>query len=200
VTEIARPRRLWLAAGLVAAAELATASLMLWPRVDPAYRAYFIDKSSDCWPHQTPAAYVLGTRLSFVVGQRPDFMANKICGWFYPEPTGTWSYGAYSLMRFVMPPPGAPLVLTLTAGAMVIPAHPTQRVVVSVNGQELASLDFETTDPATRMAAIPEALADTGRLDLRFDYPDARSGREMGPNQDFHLRALRMVALTLSKS
>ena len=35
-------------------------------------------------------------------------------------------------------------------------------------------------------------------LELRFAYPNARPGDELGPNEDTHLRAIRMVALTLS--
>ena len=40
-------------------------------------------------------------------------------------------------------------------------------------------------------------LAHSGTLDIRFDYPDARSGRELGPNEDSHLRAIRMVSLVV---
>lgn len=193
-----RRRWLWTACIVVGLAELGVASLVLRPNVDPVYRAYFIDRSSDCWPHQTPAAYTLGTTLSFIYGRGTPFDANKICGWFYPNARGTWSYGRYSLLRFAFAPVGRPLRLTLAAGAMVNPTHPTQHVAVSVNGTPLVTLLFDTPDAAVKTLDIPANLATSGHLDLRFDYPDARSGRELGPNEDSHLRALRMVALTLA--
>ena len=196
-----RPRWLWLAVVLVAGCEAFATSLVLHPNVDATYRAYYIDKSSDCWPHVTPAAYTLGQELTFIDGPGTRFDANKICGWFYPNDKGTWSYGSYSLLLFVYPPVGAPLPLTLTASAMVSAAHPVQRVVVSGNGEALGTLSFDSVEPEVRTLAIPLALADAGGgLELRFDYPDARPGTELGPNEDGHLRALRMVALTLAPS
>ena len=56
---------------------------------------------------------------------------------------------------------------------------------------------------ATRIGAaqnltLPAALAATGRIDLRLDYPDARPGTAMSPNADPHLRAVHVVALTLA--
>lgn len=193
-----RRRWLWTACALVGLAELAVASLVLHPNVDPVYRAYFIDRSSDCWPHQTPASYVPGTTLSFVYGRGTPFDANKICGWFYPNAHGAWSYGRFSLLRFNFAPVDRPLRLTLAAGAMVSAAHPGQRVAISINGTRLGTLLFDTPEAVVKTLDIPAGLAASGRLDLRFDYPDARSGRELGPNEDPHLRALRMVALTLA--
>ncbi len=194
-----KPRSLlWLPIAVVAAFELYAASLILKPNVDAAYRAYYIDKSSDCWPHQTEAAYTLGTTLSFVDGKPNLFFPNKICGWFYPNSKGTWSYGSYGLLRFKFSPTAAPLRLTITAGAMVDAIHPTQRVAVSANGKALANLSFAQMEPETKTVDIPTSLAALGVLDIRFDYPDARSGRELGPNEDSHLRAIRMVSATLS--
>ena len=192
-----RPALLWTATGLVALAELATAALILAPRVDPAYRAYFIERSSDCWPHKTDGHYALGTTVSFIYGARPDFTPNKICGWFYPGPQGTWSYGSYSLLRFRFAPAAGPLRLTLTAAGMVDAAHPVQRVAVSANGTPLGTLQFGA-GAAAQSLTVPAALAATGDIELRFDYPDARPGTEIGPNEDSHLRAIRAVTLTLA--
>ncbi|MEO8884410.1 MAG: hypothetical protein ABI377_13510 [Devosia sp.] len=185
---------------LVAAFELFAASLILRPNVDAAYRAYFIDKTSDCWPHDTAADYMLGTTLSFVEGKSNLFFPNKICGWFYPNEKGTWSYGAYSLLRFKFSPPSTPLRLTIIAGAMVDAKHPAQRVAVSANGQPLAALSFAGAEPEMRTVDIPASLASSGSLDIRFDYPDARSGQELGPNEDSHLRAIRMMSLTIDRT
>ena len=193
-----RRRWLWAACAAIGLAELTVASLVLRPDVTEAYRAYYIDRSTDCWPHQTAAAYAPGTTLSFVYGRGTPFDPNKLCGWFYPNAHGTWSYGRFSLLRFNFPPSDRPLRLTLAAGAMVTSAHPSQRVVVSANGTPLGTLLFDSPDAMVKTLEIPASLAAGGRLDLRFDYPDARSGRELGPNEDTHLRALRMVALTLA--
>jgi hypothetical protein len=189
---------LWAGIAVVVAAELGVAGLMLRPRADVAYRAYYIERSSDCWPHETAAEYALGSSLSFVQGQGNDFAPNKICGWFYPNAHGTWSYGRYSLLRFNFPPTDGPLLLTLSAGAMVNAAEPVQHVAVSANGTALATLAFDKTEAATRTVALPAGLAATGQIELRFDYPDARPGNEMGPNEDPHLRAIRMASLRLA--
>ena len=191
---------LWLAVPLVASFELYAASLVLRPNVDPVYRAYFIDRSTDCWPHVTAARYSLGKPLSFVAGSPNLFLPNKGCGWFYPNARGTWSYGRYSTLMFRFSPVDVPLALTITAGAMVNPAHPTQRVEVSANGQKLGALRFDAVAPETRSVAVPAELAKGGSLDMRFDFPDARSGRELGPNEDSHLRAIRFLSVTLQKA
>lgn len=190
---------LWIAAMVVALAELGILILMLVPRVDPTYRAYFIDRSSDCWPHRTDAHYSLGAPLSFVNGKGTDFAPNKICGWFYPEAAGTWSYGSYSLLRFKFTPEPGPLTLTFAAGALVNEDHPVQHVVVSANNVPVGTLAFSAAEPAEKTLALPAGAGATGQVELRFDYPDAVSGRVLGPNEDSHLRAIRMKSLTLGK-
>lgn len=194
-----RASAFWAAAAGALALELVALALVLRPNVAPAYRAYYIDKSSDCWPHQTAADYVLGTKLSFAYPpQGADFTPNKICGWFYPDRNGDWSYGRYSLLRFNFAPAAGDLTLTLEAGAMVNPAHPVQTVRISANDVPVGALDFDSPAPETRSLSIPARLAATGRIELRFDYPDARPGSEVGPAEDAHLRAIRAVSLTLT--
>lgn len=189
---------LWVVVAFVAAFELYALSLVLRPTADASYRAYFIDRSSDCWPHQTPGTYTLGTTLMFSTGAGARYEMNKICGWFYPQEGGNWSYGRYSLLRFVFTPISGDLVLTLVAGGMVDAAHLEQHVAVSANGTALGTLEFDSLAPVTKTLAIPGTLATSGALNLRFDYPDARPGTEIGPNEDSHLRALRVQSLTLA--
>jgi hypothetical protein len=197
---LSRSLLLWAAIVPVAGFELFAAILAGRPDADPAYRAYYVDKSTDCWRHATAARYVLGTTLSFVAGREPLFFPNKICGWYYPGPSGTWSYGGYSLLQFNFAPAGGPLRLYLTAGAMVNATAPQQRVTVTANGAEVAALRFDSSEAELRTVEIPAAIARSGSIELRFDYPDARPGREMGPNEDNHPRAIRMVALTLDRA
>lgn len=197
---VRRAPLLWATAALVALFELGAASLILRHDGMPAaYRAYYVDKTSDCWRHVTAGDYQLGTTLSFVSTRGPLFFPNKVCGWFYPTETGTWSYGRFSLLRFVFTPVNAPLTLRFAAGAMVDDDEPTQPVLVSANGHRLATLSFSDPQADIKEVDIPANLAQTGRIEIRFDYPGARPGTELGPNEDPHLRAIRMVALTLNK-
>jgi hypothetical protein len=196
---VTRARLLWGACLLLGLVELGVAGLALRPSVDDIYRAYFIDRSSDCWPHATAGEYELGTTLSFVSGRGPDFAPNKVCGWFYPTGRGTWSYGRTSLLRFRFTPADGPLRLTLAAGALVDAAQPAQRVAVSADGREVATLVFDRPDAVAKSVIIPADLAADGRLEVSFEYPDARPGTVLGRNEDPHLRALRMVALTLAR-
>ena len=193
-------RLLWIGIMLVGGFELWGASLILRPNVDPVYRAYFIDKTSDCWPHLTDGDYALGESIGFLSDRREAADRIKICGWFYPDGTGTWTYGAFSRLRTRFPPADTPLVLTITAGAMVSATHPEQRVTVSVNGSTLGTLRFTSGDPAAQSIDIPRAIAGgsaTG-LDWQLDFPDARPGTEMGTQNDPHPRALRVVALKIA--
>jgi len=195
----APPAAYWVAAVAVLAVDLAAVALMLRPNVSSDYRAYYIDKSSDCWPHQTAAAYVPGTTLSFAYPPKgADFTPNKICGWFYPDKNGDWSYGRFSLLRFNFAPVAGDLTLTVEARAMVSPAHPVQQVEVSANGLALGTWRFDSAERATKTLSVPAKIAASGRIDLRFDYPDARPGRELGPAEDAHLRAIKVETLTLA--
>jgi hypothetical protein len=193
------PALLWAIAAVVVAAELGAASLVLRPNVDPVYRAYYIDQTSDCWPHQTDGDYAPGTELAFSSGQRAMADKVKICGWFYPIDDGTWSHGAYSRLRFRFPPVEGALLLSIDAGAMVDVAHPVQHVAVSVNGTPVDTLVFSAQDASNRLVRIPPELAaaSAAGLEVRFDYPDARPGTEMGANEDPRPRALRVERLTL---
>ena len=193
-------RLLWIGILAIGGFELWSASLILRPQVDATYRAYFIDKTSDCWPHLTDGDYVLAESLGFLPDRRERADRIKICGWFYPDNTGTWSYGAFSRLRTKFAPIGAPLILTITAGAMVSAAHPEQRVVVSVNGTALGMLRFDSLDLEARSIEVPRSVADMSAngLDWQLDYPDARSGTEMGPQNDPHPRALRVVAVKIA--
>jgi len=193
----ARPLLLWVVAALVALAELYAASLVLHPDVDPAYRAYYIDRTTDCWPHVTDGAYVLGTPIGFVKGPHNTYARNKVCGWFYTDERGTWSYGRFSLLRFVFAPTAAPLRLTIVAGAMVDSGHPAQRVAIAANGRAVGVVRFTASLPETQQLSLPAGVGASGSIELRFDYPDARPGTELGPNEDPHPRAIRMVSLTL---
>jgi hypothetical protein len=190
------PGLLWAGVAIVALAELVVTATILHPRVDPAYKAYYIDKSSDCWPHQTEGKYELGKELNFV-GYPDDFAPNKVCGWFYPRSVGTWSYGPYSELRFRFAPTDEALQLTLNGAGMVEPAHRVQHVEVTANDQKVGEMVFDSTTPVTKQLTLPAGIGKSGLVELRFDYPDARRGDEMGLNEDPHLRAIRVLTLKL---
>jgi hypothetical protein len=191
---------LWTLTGLLLALEAAVVALALMPRVEPDYRAYYIDAETDCWPRASTGDYTLGSEISFLREQADEAAAIKVCGWFYPDADdGTWSHGAYSRLRFRFPPVATPLSLAITAGAMVNAAHPRQRVDVSIDGTAIGTIEFSTRDAETRSIAIPDAVAaKSGEgLEVRFDYPDARPGTEMGANEDPRPRAIRLEAVAI---
>ena len=78
------------------------------------------------------------------------------------------------------------------------PALPTQRVIVTANEATLGTLSFAGGAPQTKTLDVPAAVASNGGMQLRFTYLDARPGTELGPNEDPHLRAIRMVSLKLA--
>jgi hypothetical protein len=185
----------WALAGVVALGEMAVLALALAPEVSADYRAYYLDRSTACWPRPTTGDYVLGQQLSF----RDDSAAgNTVCGWLEPFDAGTYSTGDRARLRFDFAVPDGGLMLGLVARGYVGPARLQQRVVVSANGQALGEIIFDSPDAAYHALAIPAEVAalDAEGVTLQFDFPDAISPRDMGVNED--TRKLGILLETLS--
>src|SRR5690606_15773615 len=111
--------------------EAAVLCMIATPRVSDAYRAYFIERSTDCWPQEVPGRLRLGERVSFLKADAAGTAAGlKVCGWIPAAGTGTYSSGPEARLRLAAGPPAGELLLELELLPYVTPAHPVQRVIV----------------------------------------------------------------------
>ncbi len=153
-------------------------------------------------PTGAPAApaYVMGEVLDFK--EHGNARKYTTFGWAASLTDGTWTEGPMALLRLGLEPvahPG-PLVLTVEAGAFVVPQHPRLYVDVVVNGQPVDQWIFRYPfrSAARWEARIPAALA-AGRRDLnvefRFRNPEAPLYLGVGPSSRF--LGLNVVSVVL---
>lgn len=184
--------------GLILAFELGVLWLAIHPEVPPDYRAYYIDQTTTCLNQPVAGDYTLGVTLDFTSDKARSTKPNKACGWQGPAGDGTHAVGETSRLRFVYAEPATALTLNLQAIAIHHPEHATQTVRVFVNGQALGDIsigkdvphDFELPIPAAVVALNP------GRVELRFEYPDAITVSPYTANT--YKRSIKLLRLTLS--
>ena len=192
------PRLLYGLAALLALAELVIFWLALHPAVAPDYAAYFLDRTTTCLNQPVSGAYTLGETLSFKSEGYGPARTVRVCGWEGPAGDGTHSVGTTSRLRFAVPAPSRPLVLTLAIAAYAHAGDPRQSIAVTGNGVSLG--DIALAGGATQsfdVAVPPSALAvDPGRLDITLSY---RNAIRMGPDDpDTRLRAIKLLSARLA--
>lgn len=199
LSENAPQRREWLY-GVVAAIavfELAVFTLLFMPDVSPAYAAFYLDKSTTCLDRTVPADLPADGVVSFRPEGRDAAMRIRVCGWSGPAGDGTHSVGEQSRLRMKLTLPSRTWMGRLDIEAIANPAAPLQRVIVRVQGVEMA----EATIPAGKTLAfdftIPAntALAD-GTVDIELGYPDAVRPDALAA--DTKKRAIKLRSLTLT--
>lgn len=138
-----------------------------------------------------------GDRFEFKLGG--NGLINLAEGWSASEPWGTWSEGKGA--RVTLPATDNLRLIVIEADALVTPAHPEQRVRVSLNGvfvKEIAVM-FNTGNrieiPVTdKMRAL---LSTSESLRLQFEFPDAARPVDLGVANDTRTLALGLVSITL---
>lgn len=197
---MANPRHRWMygLAGLLLLSEAAIFAAALSPDVAPEYRAYYIDRSTDCYPLPVTGTYHLGERVAF--GAAPGSTRANLarCGWRDPEAQGSWSDGDRSMLRFAVAPQRADLLLELDAQPYLDSETRRQRIEVSANGHPLETLELTEPGRTTRRIGIPaEIVGANGWLDITLTYPDRRpvAGAAGSGVRDY---ALFLQELTLS--
>lgn len=187
-----------IAIGVLAAFELGVVWLVFNPNVSDRYRAYFIQRTTDCWPGDPSGMIEPNQPISFAETEVSDAAKNiLLCGWLDTEATGTWSYG-----------PEARLLLQLKSGSaaqldfnllpFVTQDHPRQRVSITANDQPLSELELTANSaPEITITLPPTAMPEDGRVDLGFQLPDAVSLRELGISTDRRKLGIRLLSLTV---
>lgn len=180
-------RLYWIAAVLLLAVEAAIVLLMLTPQVSADYRAYYLERSTSCWPRAVTGRYRLGQPVSF--RDDPDGRAairHRQCGWIAPFEAGSWSRGDRARLYFAFDVPTAGVDIALLANGYVGEGHPSQRVAVSVNGVLLDELLFTPQSQDLRVLRVSPDVAglDAAGLTIQFDFPDRISPAAMGVSDD----------------
>ena len=177
-----RPAILYGAAAALLLAEAAVFGLSLVPNVDPAYRAFYIDRTTDCYPLPVSGQYALGTWLGFDDASRPLRDSVTRCGWRDPAREGSWTDGQLTMLRFRIGDLASDLVLEIEARPYIDGQQKRQLVELSANGVALAPLRFNKPNTTTMQLAIPSAAvaAGNGLLDLELRFPNARSPYDLG--------------------
>jgi hypothetical protein len=154
-------------------------AIVLWwalhPDVPTNYRAYYIDQTTTCMDQPVPGTYEPGTIVSFLPEGADEAKPLKPCGWEGPAGDGTHAVGTSSRLRFAYgTPPTGPLMLSLEMLAVekddvVMP----QSVVISADGQHVATLKVDTPSATPFSVPLPAGIAADGKVELLLEFPDA---------------------------
>lgn len=169
-----RRKILYLAAAALAAFELVVFVLLFTPDVPPLYADYYIHKKTTCLDADVPGTVPPDGEVSF----RPEGYAAasrlRVCGWDGPAGNGTHSVGESSRLRLRLGKGSGAWTGSLDIEAVDLPGPAHQRVVVNVNGTEVARSSIEAGRVFELVFPIPAgatAIADT--VDIELVYPDA---------------------------
>lgn len=168
---------------LIALVDAGVLYMVLFPNVSPAYRAYYIDRTSSCFPRADNVAtgyYPFGEPINFVTGNnniepRNGFSLDTLryCGFMPPSSTGIRSFGDYGIIRMKGPFPADDLLLTFASWTNTGADKPRREVQVQVNGEEVGTLVYVTRDQVNGKMVIPQRLVEAGKgwLEIRFNMP-----------------------------
>jgi hypothetical protein len=142
--------------------------------------------------------YTFDSPLNFSSkGNAASYLGN---GWGAPEEWGAWSLGNIGGEMDLVIPSGTkgPLRLQVDAISYVNRRHPSQEIIVEVNGKDIANWKFEQTSPAGRRSAlIPADLVSGGSLHIVFKAPGAVSPAQMGESADARSLGIGLKTFTL---
>jgi hypothetical protein len=192
-----RPR-LWqfAFAMLFGAFALVVSWLAFNPNVADDYRAYYIDRTSSCFPRITSGYYELGTPATFVAGRSGHERDTlRWCGFIEANRQGIRTFGDYGILKLRFAVPDEDLLLSFTSTTNAKTSEPPRDVVVEVNGTKIGTVTYSSAARVMGSMTIPKdvAAANTeGGLDIRFNVP--RIGPP-GTNSEPVTLQLRLTAL-----
>lgn len=119
-------------------------------------------------------------------------------GWSHSEHWGTWSSGSSANMFFPIPPRQVDSIF-IEANAFVPSAIENHRLTMTING--IPTTDLVLKEPAVVLdIKIPGAVKqelESETLEVRFNFPDAVSPKDIGLSDDPRELALGLIAVTI---
>jgi hypothetical protein len=185
--------------GMIVAFAAAVCLMVLHPRVSDAYRAFYLDKTTDCWPLPVSGRVALDTDISFV-GLESGKVTRGLrrCGWLDPQETGTWASGPEARLLLNPGQRERDLQLILDVLPFFTAAYPTQSVGVELNGKRVADWVLDRNSEPRQTIALPlDRIGETGPIEIAFHLPDAVSPAQAGLNQDRRRVSIRLLSLHL---
>lgn len=140
--------------------------------------------------------YIPGESLTF----SPDGTGWQyiVDGWSAAEPWGAWTLGNLGGAIKLSVPSGK-YRLIIDGRVYVAEQHPTQDIVIEVNGKDIATWNFDLAAPiATRSVDIPENLSQDGSLRIILKAPGSVSPAQLGQSADARVIGLGVQTLTLN--
>lgn len=166
------------------------------PRVSDDYRAFFLDRTTQCWPRNASGSIELGHEVSFRRDDEDAGARNVLeCGWNSPIDNGTWSKGPEARLKFKVPAEGARLEMTLRP--FVTEQHPQQRFQIWAGKWQLARIVLMDDSLRQQSVNIPDLAVENGEVVLSLRFEDSTSPREQGLGNDRRDYAVQLEALTL---
>jgi hypothetical protein len=147
--------------------------------------------------------YQLGTPF-LAVADAPAGMWME--GFEAERKTAVWTVGreaSLSIRLLLARPCDLRLAITLgTNGALLTPQHPRQRVIVTVAGETIGTLEIRWHETnLQRTLVIPQRLVRSGKiLRIDFDLPDAVAPKQLGINNDPRLLGLYVSRLAIDRA
>lgn len=196
--------RAWhlVATALIALFGAVVVYMVLNPRVADDYRAYYIDRTSSCFPRIISGYYKLGEPASFVAGRNGMTLDSiRWCGFQPVKNDGIKSFGDYGILKLKFPVPDEDLLLTFSSWANTGSDKPARDVNIVVNGETLGKITIKTSKRVNGSFVIPQAVAKASAADgmqIKFEVP--RIGPP-GTNSEpvtlqLRLEAVRLVELS----
>jgi hypothetical protein len=187
----------WTAVGLVAVFEAAVLYLIATPRVSDDYRAFYIERASNCWPAGASGEVELGRRISFLKADARGPAAKlRECGWVVSG-NGTWSEGPEARLRLMFPAALGPLDLEFELLAHLTEGRPEQHVDLGVDGMALTTLTLDADSPRRQVIRLPATATADGAATLSMRFPGAVAPRELEGRDDDRRWTIRLIFLTV---
>jgi Sulfatase len=143
-------------------------------------------------------AYEIGQTIRF--GTKGNATEYQSYGWGDPGDGFTWTIGKRATMTLPLASthPG-PLSLEATLIPFVVEGKLDRQLIgVYVNGVKLN--EWSATKFGRYTTTIPGELIEGGRIELRFDLPDATSVARLGIGDDQAIFAFQMISVALNKA
>lgn len=118
-------------------------------------------------------------------------------GWAGSEAAHTWTQDTLAVLRLEGVLPADTYVLRLQSGALVLPAHPAQRIGVVVAGHRIATI--ADRQGATALRQLIFTLPQAQRTSVLFETPDAVTPAALGLSADERLLGLRLHHIALDR-
>ena len=185
----------------IACFELAVFGMVLRPNVSERYQAYYITKTSTCWPRPAhEAIYELDRRITLAGNSMGSGARSYLgCGWSEPEDWGTWSIGKEAALQLALSTSSSDLILRTQVQSFA-GKRSEQKVEVFVDGALTTTWVIPTGAVQEVEARIPKEATDDGYVLITFKiaFPSSPAANKL--SQDNRKLGIGMKWFSISRA